>query len=143
MSLLVRLSTRDGDILHLGVVADQLTVAIISQGRNPGKSPCEKSCCWLSICYMLRLSRTGPRVFFSKCFFQRIHFYHAILIMVQSYLYEYDRFLFSDNLPSELCCSTLIRHKSTPLREASRKECTQSNTFPCITHGTCHFYENI
>ena len=68
MSLLVRLWTRDGDILLLGVQADQFTVAIISQGRSPGKSPCEKSCCWLSNCYILRLSRTRPRVFFLKMY---------------------------------------------------------------------------
>ena len=66
MSLLVRLATRDGDILALGVGDDQFTVAIISQGKNPGKSPCEKSCCWLSNCYMLRLSRIRPRVFLKK-----------------------------------------------------------------------------
>ena len=64
MSLLVGLTTRDGDILDLGVGADQSTVAIISQGKNPGESPCEESCCWLSNCYMLRLSRIRPRVFF-------------------------------------------------------------------------------
>ena len=63
MSLLVRLATRDGDILQLGVWVDQCTVAIISQGKNPGKSPCENSCCRLSNCYMLRLSRIRPRVF--------------------------------------------------------------------------------
>ena len=62
MSLLVRLATRYGDILDLGVGADQFTVVIISQGKNPGKSPCEKTCCWLSNCYMLRLSRIRPRV---------------------------------------------------------------------------------
>ena len=39
MSLLVRLATRDGDILDLGVGADQFTVAIISQGKNPGGKP--------------------------------------------------------------------------------------------------------
>ena len=64
MSLLVMLATRDVDILDLSVGADQFTVAIVSQGKNPGKSPCEKSCCWLSICYMLRLSRIRARVFF-------------------------------------------------------------------------------
>ena len=58
--LLLRLATHDGDIMDLGVGADQFTVAIISQGKNPGKSPCEKSCCWLSNCYMLRLSRIHP-----------------------------------------------------------------------------------
>ena len=63
MSLLVRLVTRDGDILDLVVGTDQFTVAIISQGKNPGKSPCEKSCCWLSDCDMLRLRRIRPRVF--------------------------------------------------------------------------------
>ena len=57
MSLLVRLATRDGDILDLGVGADQFMLAIISQGKSPGESPCEKSCCWLPNCYMLRLSR--------------------------------------------------------------------------------------
>ena len=63
MSLLVRLATGDGDILDLGVRADQFTVGIISQGKNPGEGPCEKSCCWLSNCYMLKLSRIRPRVF--------------------------------------------------------------------------------
>ena len=63
MSLLVRPATRDSDILDLGVGAYQFTVAIISQDKNPGKSPCERSCCWLSNCYMLRLSRIRPRVF--------------------------------------------------------------------------------
>ena len=63
MSQLVRLATHDVDILDLGVGADQFTVAIISQGKTPGKSPCENSCCWLSNCYMLRLSRIRPRVF--------------------------------------------------------------------------------
>ena len=63
--------------------------------------------------------------------------------MLQSYVYKYDRFLFFNNLPNALCCSTLIRHKSTPLREASRKEWTQNNTFPYITHVTRHPYKNI
>ena len=40
-----------------------------------------------------------------------IHLYHAILIMVLSYVYKYDRVLFFDNLPNALCCSALIRHK--------------------------------
>ena len=65
MSLLVRLATRDSDILDLSVVADQFTVAIISQGKNPAKSPCESFRCWLSNCCMLRLSRIRPRVFLS------------------------------------------------------------------------------
>ena len=42
---------------------------------------------------------------------QYIHLYHAILIMVLSQVYKYDRFLFFGNLPNALCCSTLIRHK--------------------------------
>ena len=75
MSLLVRLATRDGDILDLGVGGDQFTVAIISQGKSPGKSPCEKSCCWLSNCYMLRLSRIRPRVFAKDCRIVARHLY--------------------------------------------------------------------
>ena len=37
-----------------------------------------------------------------------IHLYHAVLIMVLSYVYKYDKFLFFDNLPDASCCSTLI-----------------------------------
>ena len=44
----------------------------------------------------------------SRFIHQWSHFYHSILIMVQSYVYKYDRFLFSYNLPNALCCSTLI-----------------------------------
>ena len=36
------------------------------------------------------------------------HFCQSILIMVQSYVYTYDFFPFSDNLPNALHCSTLI-----------------------------------
>ena len=43
-----------------------------------------------------------------KCIYYWIHFYHSILIMVLSYVYKYDRFLFFDTLPNALCCSTLI-----------------------------------
>ena len=63
--------------------------------------------------------------------------------MVLSYVYKYDRLLFFDNVPNALCCSTLIRHKSTSLRQASRKEWSQNNNFPCLDHGTCHSYKNI
>ena len=37
-----------------------------------------------------------------------IHLYHAILIMVLSYVYKYDRVPFFDNLPNASCCSTII-----------------------------------
>ena len=49
MSLSVRLAKRDGDILDLGLGADHFMVAIISQGRNPGKSPCESPAAGFSI----------------------------------------------------------------------------------------------
>ena len=47
----------------------------------------------------------------SKFIYQWIHFYHSVLIMVLSYVYKYDMFLFFDNLPNALRCTTLIRHK--------------------------------
>ena len=48
----------------------------------------------------------GARLF--QFIHYRIHFYHAILIMVLSYVYKYDMFLFFNTLPNALCCSTLI-----------------------------------
>ena len=43
-----------------------------------------------------------------KFIYYRIHLYQAMVIMVLSYVYKYQRFLFSDTLPHALCCSTLI-----------------------------------
>ena len=41
----------------------------------------------------------------------KVDLYHAILIMVLSYVYKYDRVPFFDSLPNASCCSTLIWHK--------------------------------
>ena len=64
----------------------------------------------------LKLQFVSQHLYFSRFFGtpllkfigQYIHLYHAILIMVLSYVYEYDRLLFFDNVPNALCCSTLI-----------------------------------
>ena len=97
MSLLVRLATGDGDILDLGVGADQFTVAINSQGKNPGKSPCEKSCCWLSNCYMLRLSRIRPRVVTDGS--QVSHHWYAAVVSSAAYSHCGDRSQGHDKAP--------------------------------------------
>ena len=46
-----------------------------------------------------------------KVIYYWIPFYHSSMIMLQSYVYKYDRFLSVDNVPNALCSSTVIIYK--------------------------------